>query len=249
MVMRMKGHNGITPCHMCNIKGLHVPDSRATTHYVPLDRSRYPNVKDDPTAVKKYNTHSLPLRTHLKIMAQGREVDMANTTADANRLSTKYGVKGVPLLSHLSSLTFPTLFPFDFMHLIYKNLLKNLIQLWTGQFKGLDEGDGSYEFNPKVWEAIGTATTASGSTVPGTFSARPWNVADDKTTCMADMWSFWLFYIGPVLFARKFHKQVYYTHFIELIKLVNLCLQFEISQDEISIIRDRFAKWVEKYEE
>jgi len=160
VTMMFTSHNGITLCHMCNINSLCVPDSCTTTHYIPLDRSHHLNVKDDPTTIKKYNTHSLPLQTHLEIMAQGREVDMANTTADANRLSTKYGVKGVPLLSHLSSLTFPTSFPFDFMHLIYKNLLKNLIQLWTGQFKGLDEGDGSYEFNPKVWEAIGTATAA-----------------------------------------------------------------------------------------
>ena len=97
------------------------------------------------------------------------------------------------------------------MHLIYKNLLKNLIQLWTEQFKGLNEGDRSYEFNPKVWEAIGAATAASGSTVLGAFSTRPWNVANNKTTCTVDMWSFWLLYIGPVLLAHKFHKQVYYT--------------------------------------
>ena len=37
MLMCMKGHNGLSPCRMCKIKGLHVPDSHATTHYVPLD--------------------------------------------------------------------------------------------------------------------------------------------------------------------------------------------------------------------
>ena len=86
------------------------------------------------------------------------------------------------------------------MHLIYENLLKNLISLWTG----LDEGSGSYEFNPKVWEAIGAASAAAGSTVPGAFGARPWNVTDDKTTCTADMWSFWMLYLSPVLLNRKF---------------------------------------------
>ena len=44
MVMRIKGHNGLRPCHMCHIKGLRIPNSRATTHYVPLDRSRHPDV-------------------------------------------------------------------------------------------------------------------------------------------------------------------------------------------------------------
>jgi hypothetical protein len=92
------------------------------------------------------------------------------------------------------------------MHLIFENLLKNLIQLWTGEFKGLNEGDRSYEFNPKVWEAIGAATAESGSTVPGAFDATPWNVTDGKTTCTVDMWSFWLLYIGPVLHASFTNK-------------------------------------------
>ena len=38
MVMRMKGHNGLSPCWMCKIKGLCIPNSHATTHYVPLDQ-------------------------------------------------------------------------------------------------------------------------------------------------------------------------------------------------------------------
>ena len=37
MLMRMKGHNGLSPCQMCKIKGVCVPNSHATTHYVPLD--------------------------------------------------------------------------------------------------------------------------------------------------------------------------------------------------------------------
>ena len=101
-------------------------------------------------------------------------------------------------------------------------------------FKGLDKGTGSYELMHKVWEAIGAATAAAGSSVPGAFGVRPRNVADDKTTCIADMWSFWMLYIRPVLLNRKFQRWVYYDHFIELVKLVNLCLQFEITKAQIS---------------
>ncbi|KAF9023215.1 hypothetical protein BDZ89DRAFT_893352, partial [Hymenopellis radicata] len=35
MVMRMKGHNGVSPCRMCKITGLPIPDAAGTTHYVP----------------------------------------------------------------------------------------------------------------------------------------------------------------------------------------------------------------------
>ncbi|KAJ8456982.1 hypothetical protein ONZ45_g18499 [Pleurotus djamor] len=55
-------------------------------------------------------------------------------------------------------------------------------------------------------------------------------------------------YIGPVLLQRKFRKEIYYTHFVELVRLVRLCLQFEISSEEIDEIREGFSNWVLKYE-
>jgi hypothetical protein len=61
-----------------------------------------------------------------------------------------YGIKGVLLLSNFKSLCFPLSFPYNFMHLIWENVIPNLISLWTGEFKGLDEGVGEYQFMPKV---------------------------------------------------------------------------------------------------
>lgn len=248
MVMRMKGHNGFAPCRMCNITGVRVPGLRMPTLYVPLERSRHPAVQADPNAIREYDPTNLPLRSHEELTRQAREVDTAETEADAGRLSTKYGIKGTSVLSTLSSVSFPNSFPFDFMHLIYENVLKNLVLLWTGCYKDLDTGTGAYQLNPKVWDAIGAATAASGSTIPGAFGARPRNVADDKASCTADMWSFWLLYLGPVLLSQKFERDVYYTHFIELVKLVNLCVQFELSRQDIDTIRTGFQDWVKTYE-
>ncbi|KAJ7763801.1 hypothetical protein B0H16DRAFT_1718441 [Mycena metata] len=66
-------------------------------------------------------------------------------------------------------------------------------------YKGFDTGNGDYEINTTVWEAIGAATAAGGSTIPTAFGARPPDVSKDRTACTADTWSFWLLYIGPVL--------------------------------------------------
>ncbi|KAJ7055137.1 hypothetical protein C8F01DRAFT_1321841, partial [Mycena amicta] len=44
-------------------------------------------------------------------------------------------------------------------------------------------------------------------------------------------------------------RQVYYDHFVELVKLVHLCLQFEYSATDIKTIREGFITWVQKYEE
>jgi thiol-disulfide isomerase/thioredoxin len=247
MVMRMKGHNALFPCRMCYIKGIRVPGAAGPTLYVPLDRYRHPSCQA-PNDLKKYDPANLPLRTHDEFIEQAQEVQFAPNAAVSERCAKACGIKGIPLLSHLSSLFFPTSFPLDFMHLIFENLIKNLVLLWTCKFKDVDAGSGSYELSPEVWEAIGEATAASGATIPSAYGARPQNVAQDKSACTADSWSFWALYLGPVLLRNRFRRDKYYDHFIELIKLINLCLQFEISHEDIETIRAGFITWVEGYE-
>ena len=249
MLMRMKGHNGFSPCRMCEIKGLRVPGVRATTHYVPLNQSPHPDVQQDQNHTQKYDPRNLPLRTHTAFLVQAAEVDAATTNASASNLAKTYGIKGRPLLSVLHSLSFPCSFPYDFMHLIWENLIKNLVLLWTGEFKGLDEGNEVYELDKTVWEAIGEGTTASGSTIPSAYGARVPNVAQDKSGCTADMWSFWTLYLGPILLRNRFRKSTYYKHFVKLVTLLNICLQFEITNEEIEMVREGFIKWVQEYEE
>jgi hypothetical protein len=249
MAMRMKGHNGIRPCRMCSIVGLRAPNNpRATTHYVPLNRANHPAVTNSHTSIKTYNGSQLPLRTHTEFIDQAYQVQCASTNDAEERLAKEYGIKGVPILACLSSLSFPASFPFDFMHLIWENVVKNLILLWTGEFKGLDEGTGLFKLAPKVWEAIGRAGAVSGDSIPHAFGARPPDIATAKSSSTADTWSFWTLYLGPVLLRRQFADEKYYHHFIDLVKLLNLCLQFEISMEEIKLIRDGMVKWVNQYE-
>jgi hypothetical protein len=246
MIMRMKGHNAIFPCRMCLIKGVRVPDTRNTSHYVPLYRANHPDVEEE---VPVYDPADLPLRTHKQFLDQARHVQFAPSSAEEQRRAKACGIKGIPVLSLLPSLFFPQSFPFDFMHLIWENLLPNLVLLWTGKFKGLDEGRESYELGAGVWEAIGEATKASGSTIPAAYAtARPPNVAEETSACTADSWSFWALYLGPVLLKGRFQKAIYYKHFVELIKLLRLCLQFEISEEECLEIRDGFRDWVKNFE-
>ncbi|KAJ7723195.1 hypothetical protein DFH07DRAFT_871996 [Mycena maculata] len=176
MFMPMKGHNGISPSRMCKIIGLRVPGSSAATHCVPLDLSCHPDVENDLTAV-----------------------EAAKTTAEVERWAKEYGVKGVPLFSFIKSLSFPHYFPFDFMHLIWENRIKNLILLWTGDFKGLDQGTDDY-CTPS---ASGTIPSAYGSRVPriGPMFLRRCGHSGP----------------GPVLLRRRFRNRKYYTHFIELV--------------------------------
>jgi hypothetical protein len=231
MIMRMKGHNGLSPCRMCETVGLRIPNSCATTHYLPLDRSSHPNLHQD--AIPVYNANSLPLRTHDTFLAQAEEVQGAPTLTKANTLAKKYRIKGRPDLSYLPTLIFPISFTYDFMPLIWENLVKNLVLHWTGEFKGLDEGKESYGLLKAVWEAVGAATAASGSTIPLAYGSRVPNLATHRSQCSVEMWSFWTTYLGPILLRQHFQRPKYYLHFIQLVSLLNICLQFEITDEEI----------------
>jgi hypothetical protein len=247
LLARLVGHNGIRPCRMCNIRGICALGGK--TNYVPLDRHRHPSVLADPSQIKAYDPHNLPMRCHTEMKRQAEEVEFAPSANQSKILATEYGIKGLSIFYSLSSLIFPVCVPYDFMHLIFENVMKNLVLLWTDSFKGLDEGTGDYVLEKTVWEAIGKATATSGPYIPSVFAASPPNVADDKQAQTADSWSFWLLYLGPVLLENLFRRAVYYNHFVDFVKLVKLCLEFEYKRSDIEVIRQGWIKWVKDYEE
>jgi Transposase family tnp2 len=249
MVMRMKGHNGLVPCQMCKITALQTPNSHSPGHYVPLHHAQHLTVRNNDMVTHVYDPANLPLCTYADFLDTACAVQMAPTTAQSNIHAKNSGIKGIPILSYLPSLFFPYSFSYDFMHLIFKNVIKNLILLWTGKFKGLDKGTRQYHLMPKVWEAIGTATTASGLIIPYVFGAQPPNFCDDKMACTADTWSFWMLYLGPVLLSKRFQRQVYFDHFIELVKFIHICIQFKISTAKISTLQEGFQNWVLRYKQ
>ena len=249
MVMRMKGHNGSCPCRMCEIRGVRIPDSRNPIHYVPLDRARHPDLASQPDAIPSYDPKRLPLRTHSKFIDQANKVQFATTEADSERFAKQYGIKGLSILTALSSLSFPSSFPYDFMHLIWENVAKNLMSLWTGNYKDLDTGSESYGFPSTIWDAIGAATAALGDLLPYIFGPRPPNVASDKMSWTADTRCFWIQYIAPVVLQGRFLQDKYYDHFVDFVRLVNICLCFELTTADVEEVQCGFVSWVRKYEE
>ena len=81
MIMRMKGHNGLFPCRMCNIKDIRIPGASGPMLYVPLDRSWHPS-SQAAEELKKYDPTNLPLRMHTKFLEKAKQVQFACNTAD-----------------------------------------------------------------------------------------------------------------------------------------------------------------------
>jgi hypothetical protein len=243
MLMHMKGHNSLCPCRMCEIKGIRIPDLRNKTLYVPLSRLNHPA----PTDVVEYDPEQLPLRSHDLFMTQAESVQSAPTDVRREELAKAYGIKGVPLLSALRSLRFPQSFPYDFMHLIWENLIPNLVLFWSGRFKGMDEGQ-PYVLDPRIWQDVGITSTEATQTIPSSFGTAIPNPAKDCSSFTSSTWSVWSLFIAPTVLRRRFPEECYYKHFCSLLRTLNLCLQFEISEKDIDEIESGIRKWVVDYE-
>ena len=228
---------------MCEIQGIRILDSQNKLLYVPLSRCNHPM----PSDVVEYHLKNLPLCEHHRLMAQAESVESAPTEVQREELAKAYGIKGLPLLSALGSLRFPQSFLFDFMHLIWENLILNLINFWSGCFKGLDEGQ-QYVLDPHIWQDVGATSAEATKTIPSSFGASIPNPATDCSSFTSSMQSVWSLFIAPTVLQRRFPQECYYNHFCSLIRILNLCLQFEISEEEIKEIESGIYQWVVDYE-
>jgi len=231
----MKGHNGLHPCRFCEILGIRAEGRKV--YYVPLYRPEGPV---DPA--------NLPMRHHDRFIQQGREVLEASTSAAAERLAKDSGIKGIPLLASLNSLNFPFSFPLNFMHLIFENLIPNLVRHYTGTFKDLDSGIEDYDLPKEVWSEICKTGSASGDTIPSSFGLRMPNIETERSSMTAEAWGFWCMYLAPILLRNRFSRRRYYDHFLKLVQLVHMCISFELKRSKVEEIRQGFQDWVLEYE-
>jgi hypothetical protein len=60
--------------------------------------------------------------------------------------------------------------------------------------------------------------------------------------------SFWTTFVAPVLLQDRL-PEPYFRHFLDFVRLVNICLKFEMARSDIQVIRTGFIAWVKRYEE
>ncbi|KZV83746.1 hypothetical protein EXIGLDRAFT_713006 [Exidia glandulosa HHB12029] len=220
--MCMKGHNGLYPCRFCKIRGIRVPDTNSPAHYIPLDRTSHPA----PGDVSRYDAADLPMRTHREMLEQAFAVDNAENPTRAQQLGRDSGMNGMPILAALPSIRLDRSFPIEFMHLVWLNLIPNLVLLYTGNYKNLDAGIGEYELLERVWEEIGRITARAGSNIPNAFGARVPDPAKDKSHMIAETWCLWTMFIAPVVLRGRFVDDKYYDHFMQLVGLLELTPEY-----------------------
>jgi len=133
------------------------------------------------------------------------------------------------------------------MHLIFENLVPNLVAHYTGNFKGLDDGVEEYIFPADVWSEICVTSSASGDTIPSQFGAQVPNLEKEHSHMTAEAWSFWVLHITPIVLLNHFTRPWYYTHFMKLVRLIHLCLAYDMKSSDIETTQVGFQEWVMEY--
>ncbi|KAG8909208.1 hypothetical protein FRC03_000179 [Tulasnella sp. 419] len=122
--------------------------------------------------------------------------------------------------------------PFDFMHLMFENNVPNLMKIWMGTYKNLDEDKGSYVIESGIWETIGKEMVASNKTIPAAFNRSMPNITTNMSDFTAESWSWWICYLAPILLRGRL-DDIYYQHLLELRDIILICLQFEITYNKV----------------
>ena len=198
-LLNIKGHNGKSPCRSCEIKAIHNPNSSDKTYYVPLTH---------PQKLQAWIPTELLLRTHASWVKVTMQISQAKLKKDREAIAIHYGIKGMPALQRVGSIDYARGVPWDFMHLLLENIVKNLVYLWMGKFKGLDTGTEDYVIPEHIWKSIGLETVAAVRTVPSAFVHSLGNIAEDQLAYTMEGWAFWFIFIALILLRGRFQKVI-----------------------------------------
>ncbi len=233
-VMNFKGPNGISPCSLCLILGIWNLQG-TTTHYVP-----HTPPFDQPST---HGTYWDTWETNLQ-----SDSGYFDTLLKMDSLQEHSGINGNCVLMDLPSISITCSFPHDWMHLCIENHLKNLVALWQGQYKGLDEGRENYCIPNNIWERIGQETAMAGDTIPSSFGCHTPNVWTEKYLFTAEDWAFWMIHLAPHVLKDRFTHPKYYKHFMKFNSILKHTIQYSFTEQELDELEQDIIKYVKEYE-
>ncbi|CAE6386878.1 unnamed protein product [Rhizoctonia solani] len=200
-MLMIKGHNAVSPCRFCYIQGVLCRLAKSSVYYVPLARPGDPPVFVSP--------NQLVPRTHELFLAHYDALEAAPTQAERNRLAKGFGINSRAIFSRLKSIDLATCAPYDAMHLLFENLVPNMIRHWTSNFKGLGQGTGDFELAEDDWIEIGELTANASKTIPSTFVGTIPDIAQEENLYKAEAYSFWFQYLAPILLEGRLSEPYY----------------------------------------
>jgi hypothetical protein len=206
----VKGHNTIKPCRACYIKGVLCQLQKNSVYYMPLWGPQH------ATPLQQ-----LVMRTHELFFVHFNKREAARTQEVHNKIAKGCGINGRSVFAELKYIDFATSFPYDIMHLLFENLVPNMIWHWTGMFKGLNQGRGTYEIPKLHWDGIGWLTAQATKTIPCSFVRTLPDIAQDCNLYKAEAYAFWIQYVTLILLKGILPDQ-YYKYVFSILTLTDM---------------------------
>ncbi|KAG9081193.1 hypothetical protein FRC07_014592 [Ceratobasidium sp. 392] len=210
------------------------------TRYIPLTW---------PGHLEPYPPDLLFMRSHADFLQRYEALDnLANQPGRRKAYAKAFGINGRPIFAQLTAFDLAKCAPYDIMHLLFENLVPNMIKHWTGEFKKLDQGTGNYQLSKEVWKEIGVLTEQATCTIPAAFVGTLPDIAEDQVLFKAEGYSFWVQYIAPILLLDRLPPP-YYEHFLLMRDIIILCVQLNITTAQLDELERMTHRWVIQYEE
>ncbi|QRV80568.1 Transposase family tnp2 [Ceratobasidium sp. AG-Ba] len=259
-LLLLKGQNAISPCRTCTHSGtpytLRRPEhANKIIYYIPLT---------GPEDLRPIRPEDLMYRTHRTMLRSYNDLDAATRVGVREEISKNCGLHGRPIFARLGSIDLSSCAPYEMMHLIFENLVPNMIEHWKGSFKWVGQREDPYALGGNQWKVIGELTQAATRTIPAQFVGTLPNIDIDMGLYKAEAFSFWFTFIGPILLNGRLPREHYrhvicssfnqpadsnnLRHYLSMREIVIWCLQFEISSDEVDELERMVNEWVVDYE-
>jgi hypothetical protein len=118
--LNIKGRNAIHPCHSCTIQAIH---GVSKTYYVPLDPPK--NIRN--AGMQSWDPATLPLQQHADFHETATRIHATATKAAKEWIAKETEIKGLPAMSCVQSLDYARAVPWEWFHLLLKNIIPNLV--------------------------------------------------------------------------------------------------------------------------
>ncbi|QRV96382.1 Transposase family Tnp2 protein [Ceratobasidium sp. AG-Ba] len=161
-------------------------------------------------------------------------------------LARESGLNARPIFHRLGSIDLSCCAPYELMHLLFENLVPNMVMHWKGRFKDIP-ADAAYLISDNDWEVIGRQSAEATRTIPGHFVGTIPDIHVDMGLYKAEAYAFWFMYLAPILLKDKL-AQEYYEHFLLVREIIIWSIDLEITLARVDELERKIFDWVENYE-
>ena len=105
-----------------------------------------------------------------------------------------------------------------------------------------------YALDDLVWMDICCVSAEARDTIPAAFRCHVPNMSTQRWQFTAECWAMWTLHIAPIVLRGQFPEEKYYKHFLHLVHLLKLCLEYELPMTKVVEIEKGFIRWVKDYE-